>query len=93
MGNNEMTLDNIDDVFEEENQPLIENNESPGHFWSIPLLLCKKKWKLLLLVLLTLVIGTSILIGLFCVPSHIGKYCNILGCSFNTHFNIDSFRM
>ena len=92
MGNNETNLDNGDVECEEENQPLIENNESPGHFWFRLHLLCKKKWKVLL-VLLTLVIGTSILIGLFCVPSHIGKYCNILGCSFNTHFNIDSFRM
>ena len=77
MGNNEMTLDYIDDVFEEENQPLIENNESPSHFCLRLLLLCKKKWKVLLLVFLILVVGTSILIGLFCVPSHIGKYCNI----------------
>ena len=92
MGNNETNLDNADVECEEENQPLIENNASPGHFWFRLHLLCKKKWKVLL-VLLTLVIGTSILIGLFCVPSHIGKYCNILGCSFNTHFNIDSFRM
>ena len=77
MGNNEMTLDYVDDVFEEENQPLIENNESPSHFLFRLLLLCKKKWKVLLLVFLILVVGTSILIGLFCVPSHIGKYCNI----------------
>ena len=76
MGNNETNLDNADVECEEENQTLIENNESPGHFWFRLHLLCKKKWKVLL-VLLTLVIGTSILIGLFCVPSHIGKYCNI----------------
>ena len=76
MGNNEITLDNADDVFEEENQPLIENNESHSHFWFRLLLLCKKRWKVLLAVFLTLVIGTSILIGLVCVPSHIGKYCN-----------------
>ena len=71
MGYNEITLDNADDVFEEENQPLIESNESHSHFS-----LCKKRWKVLLPVFLTLVIGTSILIGLVCVPSHIGKYCN-----------------
>ena len=52
----------------EDNQPLIPLIES--HFWFRLLLLCKKRWKLLLPVLLTLVIVISILIGLFCVPSH-----------------------
>ena len=63
----------------EDNRPLIPqsiNNESQSHFWSRPLL---KRWKLLLPVLLTLVIGISILIGLFGVPSHSeGNYYFIL---------------
>ena len=68
------TPDNSDEEREEDNQPLIEDNESQSPFWFRLLLLCKKRWKALLPVLLTLVIGTSILIGLFAVPPHIGKY-------------------
>ena len=63
MGHNEITGDNSDVECEEDNQPLIEDNESQSYFWFRLLLLCKKRWKLLLSVLLTLVIGTSILIG------------------------------
>ena len=64
----------------EDNRPLIpQSPESQSHFWSRLLLLCKKRWKLLLPVLLTLVIGISILIGLFCVHSHSeGKYLHFL---------------
>ena len=62
---------------EYDNHPLIGNNESQSTFWFGLFLLCKKRWKILLPVLLTLVIGTSILIGLFCFPSHIGNYCNM----------------
>ena len=62
---------------EGDNQPLIEDNEIQSPFWFKILLLCKKRWKVLLPVLLTLVIGTSILIGLLCVPPQIGKYCKI----------------
>jgi hypothetical protein len=53
--------------YEEDNQPLIEDNAlfvpSQSPFWIRLLLLCKKRWKLLLSVLLTLIIGTSILIA------------------------------
>ena len=62
---------------EGDNQPLIEDNEIQSPFWFKLLFLCKKRWKVLLPVLLTLVIGTSILIGLLCVPPQIGKYCKI----------------
>ena len=61
---------------EEDDQPLIEDNAlfvlSQSPFWNRLLLLCKKRWKLLLSVLLTLVIGTSILIGYWIHWSHIG---------------------
>ena len=63
MGHNEITGDNSDVECEEDNQPLIEDNESQSYFWFRLLLLCKKRWKLLLSVLFALVIGTSILIG------------------------------
>ena len=57
---------------EEDNHPLIEDNEIQSPLWSR---LCKK---ILLLVLLIMVIGSSILIGLFGIPSHSkGKNCNI----------------
>ena len=63
------TPDNSDED-EDDNRPLIEDNESQS--------LCKKIWKILLPVLLILVIGTGILIGLFGVPPHSkGRYCNI----------------
>ena len=56
-----------DEECEEDDQPLIEDNVlfviSQSPLWIRLLLLCKKRWKLLLAVLLTLVIGTSILIG------------------------------
>ena len=77
MGHNEMNGDNSDVECEEDNHPLIGNNESQSTFWFGLFLLCKERWKILLPVLLTLVIGTSILIGLFGVPSHTGKCCNI----------------
>ena len=55
-----------DDEYEEDDEPLIEDNSlfapSQSPFLEL-LLLCKKRWKLLLSVLLTLLIGTSILIG------------------------------
>ena len=63
------TPENSDVECEEDNRPLIEDNESQSSFWFTLLLLFKKRWKLLLPVLLTLVIGTSTLIGLFGVPS------------------------
>ena len=68
-----------DEECEEDDQPLIEDNTllvlSQSPFWIRLLLLFKKRWKLLLPVFLTLVIGTSILIGLFGVPPHSeGKY-------------------
>ena len=70
-----ITPDNSDDERDEDNQPIIGNNESQNNFWSRLLLVCKKRWKILLPVLLTLVIGTSILIGLVGIPSHSkGKY-------------------
>ena len=69
MGQNEITGGNSDV------EPLIEDNES--HFWFRLLSLCKKRWKLLLPILLTLVIGTSILIGLFVHSHSQGKYLNI----------------
>jgi hypothetical protein len=62
---------------EEDNQPLIADDEIQSPFWFKLLLLCKKRWKVLLPVLLILIIGTSIMIGLFCVPPQIGKYCKI----------------
>ena len=62
MGHNEMNGDNSDVECEEDNHPLIGNNESQSHFWFRLLLLVKKRWKLLF-VLLTLIIGASILIG------------------------------
>ena len=68
------TPDNSDEEHEEDHQPLIEDIEVQRNLWFRLLLLCKKRWKALLPVLLTLVIGTSILIGLFAVPPHIGKY-------------------
>ena len=56
-----------DEECEEDDQHLIEDNAlfvlSQSSFWIRLLLLCKKRWKLLLAVLLTLIIGTSILIG------------------------------
>ena len=63
MGHNEITGDILDVEHENDNQPLIEDNDSQSHFWFRLLLLCKKRWKLLLFVLLTLIIGASILIG------------------------------
>ena len=60
----------------EDNQPLIPQSINN---WSRLLLLCTKRWKLLLPVLLTLVIGIGILIGLFGVPFHSeGKYLHFL---------------
>ena len=57
-----------DEECEEDDQPLINDNAlfvlSQSPFWIRLLLLCKKRWKLLLAVFLTLVIGTSITIGL-----------------------------
>ena len=56
-----------DEECEEDDQPLIEDNAlfviSQSPFWIQVLFLCKKRWKLKLAVLLTLVIGASILIG------------------------------
>ena len=56
-----------DDEYEEDGEPLIEDNGpfalSQSSFWIRRLSLCKKRWKLLLSVLLTLLIGTSVLIG------------------------------
>ena len=81
------TPDNSDEEreeCEEDNQPLIEDIESQSPL----LLLCKKRWKIFLPVLLTFVVGAIILIGLFAVPPHIGKYycckyCNTLQYPFN----------
>ena len=70
MDYNEITRDNSTVEREDDNQPLIENNEIQSSFWFRLLLLCKKRWKLLLSVLFTLIIGTSILIILFGLPSH-----------------------
>ena len=63
MGHNEITGDNSDVECEEDNHPLIGNNESQSHVWSRLFLLFKKRWKLFLFVLLTLIIGASILVG------------------------------
>ena len=73
------TPDNSDVECEEDNHPLIEDNEIQSSFWFTLLLLWKKSWKVLLPLLLTLVIGTSILIGLFGIPPHSkGKYVHII---------------
>ena len=73
MGHNEITGDMR---YEDDNQTLIGNNENQSHFWFRLLLLCKKRWKLLLPILLTLIIGTSILIGLLSVHSHSEGKCD-----------------
>ena len=60
------TPDNSDEECEEDNHPLIEDNAlfvSQSPFWNRLLLLCKKRWKLLMFVLLALIIGASVLIG------------------------------
>ena len=58
------TPDNSDEEHEEDNHPLIEDNvRSQSPYLITLLLLCKKRWKLLLSVLLALIIGASILIG------------------------------
>ena len=55
-----------DDEYEEDDEPLIEDNSlfalSQSPFWIRLLLLCKKRWKLLLSVLLTLLIKVCVLI-------------------------------
>ena len=69
------TPDNSDVECEEDNHPLIEDDEIQSSFWFTLLLLWKKNGKVLLPLLLTLVIGTSILIGLFGINPHSkGKY-------------------
>ena len=56
---------------EEDNYPLIENNESQS--------LCKERSKILLPILFALVISTNILIVLFGLPSCIkGMNCDIV---------------
>ena len=69
-----------DEECEEDDQPLIEDNAlfvlSQSPFWIRLLLLCKKRWKLLLAVLSLLVIVTSILIVMF-MPHSQGMYCGI----------------
>ena len=73
---------------EEDNHPLIEDNESQS--------LCKERSKILLPILLALVIGTNILIVLFGLPSRIkGMNCdinlNIAKYSFNICFDLHYF--